>query len=414
MTESEESSNLGTIQNEKLIQVKNLKTYFYTEEGIVKAVDGVTFDIYEDEVIGLVGETGCGKSVTALSILNLVRAPGKIIDGQVIFKGQDLVELDRKEMRNYRGKEITMIFQDPLNSLNPVMTVGTQVGEIFLLHQRDTIKAELDQKLLERKKKLNEAKELKEELKTNEERLSEKEKEELQQQIDQIKHEYEKLPSLKDILNDFCAEIIKEVGIADSKAILQRYPHELSGGMRQRVMIAMALSCNPALLIADEPTTALDVTIQAQIIDLMKSLKNRFKTSILLITHDLGIIAELCNRVAVMYSGNIVEYASAEDLFKNPSHPYTKGLIGAIPSIELKNKKLKTIRGMVPNLIYPPSGCRFHPRCDFRLEICDKIKPKLNEIRDKYYVACHLFDPEYKDSPKYEWKQLDDTITFKV
>ncbi len=414
MTESEESSNLGTIQNEKLIQVKNLKTYFYTEEGIVKAVDGVTFDIYEDEVIGLVGETGCGKSVTALSILNLVRAPGKIIDGQVIFKGQDLVELDRKEMRNYRGKEITMIFQDPLNSLNPVMTVGTQVGEIFLLHQRDTIKAELDQKLLERKKKLNEAKELKEELKTNEERLSEKEKEELQQQIDQIKHKYEKLPSLKDILNDFCAEIIKEVGIADSKAILQRYPHELSGGMRQRVMIAMALSCNPALLIADEPTTALDVTIQAQIIDLMKSLKNRFKTSILLITHDLGIIAELCNRVAVMYSGNIVEYASAEDLFKNPSHPYTKGLIGAIPSIELKNKKLKTIRGMVPNLIYPPSGCRFHPRCDFRLEICDKIKPKLNEIRDKYYVACHLFDPEYKDSPKYEWKQLDDTITFKV
>jgi peptide/nickel transport system ATP-binding protein len=184
--------------------------------------------------------------------------------------------------------------------------------------------------------------------------------------------------------------------------------------MRQRVMIAMALSCNPALLIADEPTTALDVTIQAQIIDLMKSLKNRFKTSILLITHDLGIIAELCNRVAVMYSGNIVEYASAEDLFKNPSHPYTKGLIGAIPSIELKNKKLKTIRGMVPNLIYPPSGCRFHTRCDFRLEICDKIKPKLNEIRDKYYVACHLFDPEYKDSPKYEWKQLDDTITFKV
>jgi ABC-type dipeptide/oligopeptide/nickel transport system ATPase component len=196
MTESEESSNLGTIQNEKLIQVKNLKTYFYTEEGIVKAVDGVTFDIYEDEVIGLVGETGCGKSVTALSILNLVRAPGKIIDGQVIFKGQDLVELDRKEMRNYRGKEITMIFQDPLNSLNPVMTVGTQVGEIFLLHQRDTIKAELDQKLLERKKKLNEAKELKEELKTNEERLSEKEKEELQQQIDQIKHEYEKLLKL--------------------------------------------------------------------------------------------------------------------------------------------------------------------------------------------------------------------------
>jgi oligopeptide/dipeptide ABC transporter ATP-binding protein len=219
---------------------------------------------------------------------------------------------------------------------------------------------------------------------------------------------------MKDILADFSAKIIKEVGIADSRAILKRYPHELSGGMRQRVMIAMALSCNPALLIADEPTTALDVTIQAQIIDLMNSLKKKFKTSILLITHDLGIIAELCNRVAVMYSGNIVEYATAEDLFKKPRHPYTVGLIGAIPSIEMKNKKLRTIRGMVPNLIYPPSGCRFHPRCDSRLEICDKVKPKLNEIGNKYFVACHLYDPGYNDSPKYEWKETDSTISFQV
>jgi oligopeptide/dipeptide ABC transporter ATP-binding protein len=408
------SSGDNSNGNGKLIQVKNLKTYFYTEEGIVKAVDGASFDIYEDEVIGLVGETGCGKSVTALSILNLVRAPGKIIEGQVIFKGEDLVQLTRKEMRAYRGKEITMIFQDPLNSLNPVMTVGTQVGEIFLLHQRDIVKAELDRLLLERKKKLQEAKELKKELKENEERLSEKEKEDLEQRIEQIKKENEHVPVLKDALNYFSAQIIKEVGIADSRSILNRYPHELSGGMRQRVMIAMALSCNPALLIADEPTTALDVTIQAQIIDLMKSLKAKFKTSILLITHDLGIIAELCNRVAVMYSGNIVEYAPAEDLFKNPRHPYTKGLIGAIPSIEMKNKKLKTIRGMVPNLIYPPSGCRFHPRCDFRLEICDKIKPKLNEIGDKYFVACHLYDPELKDSPKYKWKEVESTISFQV
>ena len=204
------------------------------------------------------------------------------------------------------------------------------------------------------------------------------------------------------------------MGIADSRELLKRYPHELSGGMRQRVMIAMALSCNPALLIADEPTTALDVTIQAQILDLMKDLKVRFKTSILLITHDLGIIAEMCDRVAVMYSGNIVEYATAMDLFKNPRHPYTQGLIAAIPSVEKRDQKLQTIRGMVPNLIYPPSGCRFHPRCDERLEICDKIKPKLNEIGDKYFVACHLFDSEYKDSPKYEWTTKEDMSSYKV
>jgi len=184
--------------------------------------------------------------------------------------------------------------------------------------------------------------------------------------------------------------------------------------MRQRVMIAMALSCNPSLLIADEPTTALDVTIQAQILDLMKTLKKKFKTSILLITHDLGVIAELCHRVAVMYSGNIVEYATAEELFKNPRHPYTKGLLSAIPSIEKRDGKLTTIRGMVPNLIYPPSGCRFHPRCDFRMEICDKIKPKLNEIGERYFVACHLFDPKYKDSPKYELKGEESVTSYRV
>ena len=413
MTESEKSTELKTTsKSDKLIQVKNLKTYFYTEEGIVKAVDGVTFDIYEDEVIGLVGETGCGKSVTALSILNLVRAPGKIIDGEIFFKGRDLVHLNKNEMRKYRGKEITMIFQDPLNSLNPVMKVGTQVGEPFLLHQKAEVKSELDRRLLERKQLLNEKKELKNKLTDTE--LTDTEREEIERKIENLSEETKNTPVLNDVVRDYAAKIIKEVGIADSKNILDRYPHELSGGMRQRIMIAMALSCNPALLIADEPTTALDVTIQAQILDLMKSLKERFKTSILLITHDLGVIAELCDRVAVMYSGNIVEYATAEELFKTPSHPYTKGLLGAIPSKEMKNEKLKTIRGMVPNLIYPPSGCRFHPRCDFRLEICDKIKPKLNEIREKYFVACHLFDPEYKDSPKYEWEGGEKTTSYQV
>ncbi len=414
MTERVEISSENNESADKLIQIKNLKTYFFTEEGVVKAVDGISFDIYNDEVIGLVGETGCGKSVTALSILNLVRAPGKIIEGQILFRDTNLVKLNNKEMKKHRGNDITMIFQDPLNSLNPVMSVGTQVGETFLLHQKDMLKAELDRRLLERKKGRKELKELKQKFKSNKETLSEEEIEELQLQIEQLSQETNHAPVFKDVLEDYSAEIIKEVGIADSKSILKRYPHELSGGMRQRVMIAMALSCKPALLIADEPTTALDVTIQAQIMELMKALKKRFKTSILLITHDLGVIAELCDRVAVMYSGNIVEYATAEDLFKNPRHPYTKGLLAAIPSVEKKNEKLKTIRGMVPNLIYPPSGCRFHPRCDFRLEVCDKVKPKLKEIGEKYLIACHLFDPEYKDSPKYEWKGEEGVTSYQV
>ncbi len=414
MTESEKISPTNNDSHDKLLQIKNLKTYFYTEEGVVKAVDGVSFDIFENEVLGLVGETGCGKSVTALSILNLVRAPGKIIEGKILFKDQNLIELKKKEIRDYRGNKITMIFQDPLNSLNPVISVGRQVGETFLLHQKEILKAELDRRKLERKKKTDERKSLKNDLKINKERLSEEEIEELQARIEQLSQETKRYPQMKDVLDDYSADIIKEVGIADSKEILQRYPHELSGGMRQRIMIAMALSCNPALLIADEPTTALDVTIQAQILELMKLLKKKFKTSILLITHDLGVIAELCDRIAVMYSGNIVEYATAEELFKKPRHPYTQGLLGAIPKIEKKDQKLQTIRGMVPNLIYPPSACRFHPRCDYRMEVCDKIKPKLIEISDKYFIACHLFDPEYKDSPKYELKEKEDLVSYQI
>ncbi|TFF97528.1 MAG: ABC transporter ATP-binding protein [Promethearchaeota archaeon] len=400
----EENSNV-------LLNVKDLKTYFYTEEGVVKAVDGVSFKIFKDEVLGLVGETGCGKSVTALSILRLVREPGEIKSGSIKFKGQNLLELSEKEMRNFRGKEITMIFQDPLNSLNPVLTVGEQVSEVFNLHQKDKLNEELDDRLLNRKLKKEKIKELKAEIhedkKDDESRLTDDEIEEIKEKVEKLKKETEHIPTMKNVLRDKCADIISEVGIPDARGILNRYPHELSGGMRQRVMIAMALSCKPGLLIADEPTTALDVTIQAQILDLMKKLKDEFKTSILLITHDLGIVAEMCDRIAVMYSGNIVEYATAKDLFKNPRHPYTKGLISAIPSIERRNKKLDTIRGSVPNLIYPPSGCRFHPRCDYRLEICDKVKPRFRVISDNYFIACHLYDPKYKDSPKYEWEEKE-------
>jgi len=397
-----------------LIEVKNLKTYFFTEEGVVKAVDGVSFDIFENEILGLVGETGCGKSVTALSILGLVRAPGRIMDGSITLKGLDLVSLSNKEMRSYRGKDITMIFQDPLNSLNPVITVGKQVGEVFLLHQKDRIKKILSERRLERKEKIKEKNELKNKLKDEAERLTTEEVNEINERIEELLTKIKVTLSIGGVVKEEAEKIIAEVGIADAKGILKRYPHELSGGMRQRVMISMALSCNPVLLIADEPTTALDVTIQAQILDLMKDLKKKFKTSILMITHDLGIIADLCDRVAVMYSGNIVEYATAIDLFKNPKHPYTQGLIGAIPSVEKRDQKLKTIRGMVPNLIYPPSGCRFHPRCDFRLEVCDKVKPKFLEISDKYFVACHLHDPEYKDSPKYKWEEEEFELSGRV
>jgi len=418
IVEKEDSSDVimeeKAESSKKLIEVRGLKTYFYTEEGIVKAVDGVSFDIYEDEVLGLVGETGCGKSVTALSILRLVRAPGKIIDGSIIFKGKQLLNLKESDMRERRGRDITMIFQDPLNSLNPVFAVGKQVSEVFYLHQETEMKKELDTRLLERSQKIEEKNRLKTILNEDESRLTDEEKNEIESKINKLKKETAHTPNLKGIANEKAEQIIKEVGIADAKGILKRFPHELSGGMRQRVMIAMALSCNPALLIADEPTTALDVTIQAQILDLMKGLIKRFRTSILIITHDLGIIAELCDRVAVMYSGNIVEYATAEDLFKNPRHPYTQGLIGAIPSIEKKDQKLQTIRGMVPNLIYPPSGCRFHPRCDHRLEVCDKIKPILTEIADRYFVACHLFDPKYKDSPKYVWTEEEKEVSMRV
>lgn len=407
------NSSIGST-SDLLVEINNLKTYFYTEEGIVKAVDGITFDIYQDEVLGLVGETGCGKSVTALSILRLVRTPGKIIDGYIKFNNINLLELSKEQMREYRGKDITMIFQDPLNSLNPVFTVGKQMSEVFKLHQLDLLKEILEERLLNRKKASQEVKDLENQLKEKDDRITKEEQKAIKIKIKELKGKIESKPNLKKIALEKSENVIEEVGIADAKGILKRYPHELSGGMRQRVMIAMALSCNPLLLIADEPTTALDVTIQAQILDLMKELKKRIKTSILLITHDLGIIAEICNRVAVMYSGNIVEYATATELFKNPRHPYTQGLLGAIPRIETRDEELQTIRGMVPNLIYPPSGCRFHPRCDYRLEVCEKIKPRFLEIGDKYYVACHLFDDEFKNSPKYQWIEGELKKTTKI
>ena len=332
-----------------ILNVEALRTYFYTEEGVVHAVEDVSFKINEGEVLGLVGETGCGKSVTALSILQLIQSPGKILSGKVEFGGEDLLKISTTEILAYRGDKITMIFQDPLNSLNPVFTVGKQVSEVYLLHKKKEL-------LLEASK--------------------------------------QKDRSIYGVAREWSKQLLKDLNIPSPESIIDRYPHELSGGMRQRIQIAMGIAGGPRLLIADEPTTALDVTVQNQILKLMKDLKKKYNTSILFITHDLAIISKMCDRVAVMYSGSIVEYGETESLFTEPYHPYTKGLLAAIP-IEGEEKELLIIPGMVPNLIYPPSGCRFHPRCPNRFQPCDSEKPKSIEVALNYFVSCHLYDPAY-------------------
>ncbi|MFW9896343.1 MAG: ABC transporter ATP-binding protein, partial [Candidatus Thorarchaeota archaeon] len=361
-----ESEISFTSNNHVILKVSDLTTYFYTEEGVVKAVEGVSFDIKQGETLGLVGETGCGKSVTALSILKLVRPPGEIKSGVVYFDGEDLHKKSPDEFLRYRGNKITMIFQDPLNSLNPVYKIGDQISEVYLLH--------LEDELL----------------------------------IEAVKNN----TSIYDIARKRSQKLLKDLNIPTPRVIFDRYPHELSGGMRQRVQIAMGLACSPKLLIADEPTTALDVTIQNQILKLMKDLKKKYNTSILFITHDLGIISKMCDRVAVMYSGFIVEYGDINKLFRTPYHPYARGLIAAVPVVGKKRETLDVIRGTVPNLIYPPSGCRFHPRCDYCFEPCDSVIPRRIEIEKDYYVACHLYDPQYKELAEQSIKKVEEeTIT---
>lgn len=323
---------VGMTNKTSFLEVNNLRTYFCTEEGIVKAVDGVNFTINQEEIFGLVGETGCGKSVTALSIISLVPPPGKIVDGKILYKGKDLLRLGKKQMTSIRGKEIAMIFQDPMTSLDPVYTVGYQIAEPIITHQG-----------------------------------------------------VGKEEGWKEAVS-----MIEKVKISAPAETARAFPHQLSGGMRQRSMIAMMLSCHPSLLIADEPTTALDVTIQAQILSLLKNLKEEFGSSILLITHDLAVIAEICDRVGVMYNGKMVEIAAVEDLFANPLHPYTKSLLGSIPTGT--KGELTTIPGSVPKPIDPPVGCRFYPRCPQAMELCENSAPKMIKREENHWVACHLYD----------------------
>ena len=321
-----------------LLEVRNLKTWFHTEAGTAKAVDGVDFDIYPGEVLGLVGESGSGKSVTALSILRLIPdPPGKIVAGSIRFQGQDLLQLSWDQMRAIRGKQISMIFQEPMTSLNPVFTIGMQLTEMVLEHEN-------------------------------------------------ISHKEAFRRSV---------EMLELVGIPDPAPRMSDYPHQFSGGMRQRVMIAMALACNPSLLIADEPTTALDVTIQAQILELMLKIKDQRKdAAILLITHNLAVVAETCHRVMVMYGGKIQEVASAKELFKNPLHPYTHGLLASLPTVDgEKQQRLRTIPGNVPSILELPAGCKFVTRCEQRLERCAMIEPELIETSPGHWVRCHLVNP---------------------
>jgi peptide/nickel transport system ATP-binding protein len=322
---------------ERLLEVKGLKTHFFTDEGVVRAVDGIDLYINKGETLGIVGESGCGKSVTALSVMRLIPTPpGRIVEGQIIYNGQNLLDLKPAQMRKIRGKEISMIFQEPMTSLNPVFTVGEQIAEAIRLHEglgrRDAM--------------------------------------------------------------DKTVDMLKLVHIPNAERRVKEYPHQLSGGMRQRIMIAMALSCNPKLLIADEPTTALDVTIQAQILELLNELKAKLGMAVLLITHDMGVIAETAQRVMVMYAGKVVEEAPVKDLFKEPLHPYTQGLLRSIPRIDtaaIHKKRLEAIPGVVPSLLNLPRGCSFEPRCPHAKPVCKDQDPVLKEVKRGHRVSCWLY-----------------------
>ena len=351
-----------TNMDEPLLKVRDLRLNFYTYAGVVQALDGIDFEVHEGETFGLVGETGCGKSVTAASILRLVDQPGKIVGGEVLFKGEDLLKKTEEEMRRIRGRKIAIVFQDPMTYLNPVLTVGDQISEAVEESQ------DLTHPISDMENKMPSSTEKKPTKKALREAALQKVKESL-----------------------------RAVRMPNPDMVVTQYPHELSGGMRQRAMIAMAISCIPEFMILDEATTFLDVTIQRQILDLVRELQGQLGCALLIITHNMGIIAEMCDRVAVMYAGNIVECAGTRALFRKPLHPYTRGLLSAIPNIAWRGSPLSPILGSVPNLITPPSGCRFHPRCPQKVEACSSVKPEIVEVEPGHTVACHLFDGKNGD-----------------
>lgn len=331
----------------KLLSVRNLKTSFFTHVGEVKAVRGISFDVNEGEVLGIVGESGSGKSVTSLSIMGLLQYPGRVVDGEILLNGEDILTYSKNQMRKVRGKEIAMIFQDPMTSLNPVYTIGNQIMEMILEHE----------KMSRREARAR------------------------------------------------AIEMLKLVGIPAAEKRIDSYPHEFSGGMRQRVMIALALSCNPKLLIADEPTTALDVTIQAQILSLIKKLNRQFGMTTMLITHDLGVVATVCDKVAVMYGGLIMEYGTADEIFYHPRHPYTMGLLGSIPHVDGGEKRrLIPIDGTPPDLINPPKGCPFSTRCKYCMNVCTREQPPYF-AEDKHRTMCWMLDADAPKDSDYEMRK---------
>ncbi len=325
-----------------LLEVNDLRTYFYTQEGVVKAVDGTSYAVEEGETLGLVGESGCGKSVSALSILRLIpQPPGKIVSGEINFQGRDLLKLDESEMRRIRGNDIAMVFQEPMTSLNPVLTIGRQITESLELHQDLHGRASRERAI----------------------------------------------------------ELLELVGIPSARGRLDDYPHQFSGGMRQRVMIAMAMSCNPKILLADEPTTALDVTIQAQILEVMARLSREFGTAVIIITHNLGVVARYADRVNVMYAGRVIERAEARELYGNPRHPYTVGLLNSVPRLdETRQEKLIPIEGLPPDLAHLPEGCSFYPRCDWRTDRCLAEFPPITQVAGEHEVACWEWERVERES----------------
>lgn len=434
---------------EKLVETQELCANFYTFEGVVRALNGVSVVVNHGETYGLVGESGCGKSVTVRSMMRIVQEPGQIDGGKILLffskdgrtKGMDLLTRSEAYMRSVRGNDMSMIFQEASTSLNPVLSIGDQVGESFYLHRleemlksaraeverelegrlffltrgwkgfqramfgreihrlklRDEMVADIDAELLKLGMKTDPASEgWRETLNNRRDRIRTRDPlVEVAKRFPFLRRYYRRVER---VVRRAVIEVLTQLGVPNPANVVDRYPHELSGGMQQRIVIAIALSCHPALLIADEPTSNLDVTIQAQIVDLIRRLKKTRISSVLFITHDLGLVAEICDRVTVMYAGDVVETASVRELFRSPLHPYTQGLLHSVPGLEQEGE-LPTIPGTVPNLVHPPSGCRFHPRCPHAMDICAEEKPEAREHSPNHWVACHLHDPSFPAAP---------------